>query len=105
MKNTKLALAVIAVTAAGLFAFKPFYAGTVKGTVSPTDAAVRAWALSATDTFRTNVSNGAFEISNVKPGTYRVIVEANPPYKNAAKENVQVSEGGTTDVGEIRLEK
>ncbi len=103
MKNTKLCLLAIAVTTAGLFAFKPFTTGTVKGTVAPPEGGVRAWVLSATDTFRADVSKGAFEISNVKAGTYKLIVEAAPPYKNTAKDGIEVTDGGTTDVGEIKL--
>jgi hypothetical protein len=51
------------------------------------------------------VTGGAFEISVSKPGTYRLVIEAKPPYRNAARENVMVREGQTTDVGEIKLEK
>ena len=105
MKNTKYGLLAIAVTTAGLFAFKPFFAGTVKGTVSPPDAAVRAWVLSATDTFRADVNKGVFEITNVKAGNYKLIIEAMPPYKNKAKEGIEVTDEGTADVGEIKLEQ
>ena len=49
--------------------------------------------------------NGSYEIANVKPGAYRVIIEARPPYRNAAKENVTVTDGQAADAGEIKLEK
>ena len=105
MKQVKLTLAAFAIAAAGLFAFSGARDGVIRGTVSPGDAATRAWALSATDTLRANIDKGGYEIAGAKPGTYRVIIEAKPPYKNAAKDGVTVADGQTTDVGEIRLQQ
>ena len=103
MKNKKLSLLAIAVITAGLFAFKPFFGGTVKGTVAPPEAGVRAWVLSATDTLKANVSQGVFESADVKPGLSKLIIEAKPPCKNTSKDGIQVTDGGTVDVGEIKL--
>ncbi len=105
MKNIRLTLLALFVVVAGLFAFTAIYEGTVKGTVSPADGAVSAWAISGTDTLRAPVVNGAFEIPNAKAGTYRLIIEAKPPYKNAAKDEVVVADGQPTDVGEIKLQQ
>ncbi|MCO5241695.1 MAG: carboxypeptidase-like regulatory domain-containing protein [Chitinophagaceae bacterium] len=105
MKKTKLTLTALSIIAAGLFAFNVITNGSLKGTVSPTDAAVRAWAISDTDTLKTDIADGAFEITDAKPGIYKVIIEANPPYKNAAKEGVEVKDGETTDLGQITLEQ
>ncbi len=100
---TKIAASLI--TAAGLFAFTHFKAGSITGTVSPADAAVRAWAESVSDTLKTPVVAGHFEIPNARPGTYKIIIEARPPYRNVAKDGVLVNDGQPTDAGEIKLEK
>ena|SRR5438105_1567640 len=105
MKNAKLSLVALAIAAAGLFAFSGIKTGSIKGLVNPADGATRAWALSATDTLRADINKGTFEITDAKPGTYRVIIEAKPPYKNAAKDGVTVSDGQPTDIGEIKLEQ
>ena len=105
MKNAKMSVAALAFAAAGLFAFNAVRTGSVKGTVNPADAAVRAWALSSTDTLRADVNKRTFTINDAKPGTYRIIIEAKPPYKNAAKDGITVSDGQATDVGEIKLEQ
>ena len=105
MKKARLTLTALSIVAAGLFAFNVSTNGSVKATVSPADAAVRAWAISGTDTLKADIGNGAFEITDAKPGTYKVIVEANAPYKNASKEGVEVKEGEATDLGEIKLEQ
>ena len=48
---------------------------------------------------------GHFGHRYAQSGTYKVIVEANAPYKNASKEGVEVKEGEATDLGEIKLEQ
>ncbi len=79
---------------------------TIKGWVTPKEAAISAWAISKTDTFKTHVtSEGMFEIFNVKSGNYSVIVQATAPYKTGQKDGVIVTEGSMVDVGEIKLEK
>jgi hypothetical protein len=103
MKNVKAGLLALGIATSTLFAFNAAQDTSIKGTVSPAEAGVRAWALSATDTLKAPVDNGAFEIPGAKAGTYRIIVEAKAPYKNAAKENVTVEDGKPTDVGEIKL--
>lgn len=105
MKSIKLGLVALSIATAGLFAFKGVQTGSITGKVSPADGATRAWALSGTDTLKANIESGAFTISGLKAGTYRVIVEAKPPYKNAAKDGVTVTDGQPTDIGEIKLEQ
>ena len=105
MKKTKLGILGIAAIAAGLFAFSHIEDGSVKGTVSPPEGALRAWVLSAKDTFRSDVTAGSFEIKNVKSGNYRLIIEARAPYKNVAKDSITVIEGNPVDVGAIVLSK
>jgi len=101
----RLAVATLAVSTLGIFSFRALEGGSIKGTVTPADGAVRAWAISATDTLKASINSGSFEITAAKAGTYRVIVEASSTYKNVAKDEVVVTEGGTTDVGTIELVK
>jgi hypothetical protein len=105
MKLTSVKLAAITFAAAGLFAFSNLRSGSIKGTVTPSDGAVRAWAESSTDTLKAVVMNGSFEITDAKPGMYKIIIEAKPPYKNAAKDGITVNDGQAADAGEIKLEK
>ena len=105
MQFTQFKLAGIAFAAAGLFAFSAIQPGSIKGTVSPAEGATRAWAESSTDTLKTAVINGAYEIMGAKPGVYKVVIEAKPPYRNAAKDGITVMDGQATDAGMIALEK
>src|ERR1700743_1900674 len=85
------------VVATGLFAFTFLRAGSIKGTVTPAEGGVRAWAESASDTLKTPIVNGSYEFTDAKPGTYKIIIEAKPPYKNIAKDGIMVSDGQTVD--------
>jgi hypothetical protein len=106
MKLTKLKMAVFGiVTASGLFAFTAFKNGGIKGTVSPSAAATAALAIAGVDTIKVPINNGAFSMNEVKPGTYKLVIEAVSPYKDFEKEGVVVNDGKGTDVGEIPLQK
>jgi len=105
MKFTSLRMAAITVMAAGLFAFARLRDGSIHGTVTPAEGGVNAWAESTMDTVKSPIVNGSYEISGVKPGTYKIVIEAKPPYRNAAKDGIIVSDGQSADAGEIRLEK
>ncbi len=106
MKATKLKLAAIGIAASfGLFAFNAIKPGAIKGNVTPANAAVKVWAISGTDTLKSSIDGGSFSINNAKPGIYKVIIEAAPPYKNMAKEGVSVVDGQQTDIGEIKLQQ
>jgi len=103
MKFTKLSAGALAIATAGLFSFNSMFNGTVKGKVTPADGASMAWIISATDTLKAPIMGGTFEIPGVKAGTYKVIIEAKPPYRNTAKDGITVQDGQTSDVGEIKL--
>ena len=105
MTITSLKMVAATVVAAGFFAFSPFREGAIRGTVTPADGGVRAWAESTTDTLKAPIINGSYEITDAKPGTYKIIIEAKPPYRNIAKDGVMVNDGQTADAGEIKLEK
>ena len=95
----------VATMAAGLMAFKVQEGGIIKGAIVPTDATAKVVAFSDKDTVSIDVNMGVFEIKNVKPGVYTVMIDAAEPYKDAIKENVSVSEGQLSDLGEIKLDK
>ena len=103
MKIAKLGLVALIVAAVGLFSFHGLFSGTVKGKVSPPEGAKTAWVISATDTLNVPIQQGTFEVPDLKPGVYKVIIEAKPPFKNVAKDAVTVTDGQTSDVGEIKL--
>jgi len=105
MKNTKFAAIGAGIIALAISAFTGMQTNSIKGTVTPADKAVKAWAVSQTDTLSAPVTNGSFEIQNVKAGDYSVVIEAQAPYANTRRKDVKVTDGQTTDVGEIKLQQ
>lgn len=106
MNKLRLTITALAISSIGFFSFNALQNSVIKGTVTPADKAVRAWAISPTDTLNADVQNGNFEIKDVKAGTYSLIIEAQEPYANTRKKDVVVSaDGQPTDVGEIKLQQ
>jgi hypothetical protein len=77
---------------------------SITGRVTPIDGANAALAISGKDSATSNIVNGVFSFA-VKPGIYKVIVDAVEPYKDAILENISVKDGETVDVGEIVLQR
>jgi len=86
-------------------AFITFANGSIKGKIIPADGASQVWAISSLDTLKAAISQGSFQVSNVKQGIYKIYIDAIDPYKDVVKESVHVSENGTVDLGEIQLTK
>jgi len=77
---------------------------SITGKISPADGAEVVWAISATDSVKAMVALGSFSIQ-VKPGLYKLIVDAKEPLKDAQLDNLDVKENQVLDVGEIILQK
>jgi len=88
-----------------IMAFHSVWNSPVKGSVDPSDGAIRAWLFSRTDTLNAPVIQGNFFISNVKPGNYMLMLEGKPPYRDSFKQGVIVVEGLPTDVGIIAMHR
>lgn len=105
MKTILKSTTAIALASVALFSFKNNEAASIKGSVTPAESAVNVWAIQGTDSLKATITDGAFSLAEVKPGTYQVVVEAKAPYKNLVKENVEVKEGAAVDLGSLSLEQ
>jgi hypothetical protein len=74
----------------------------IQGTIDPPEGAKRIWAVSGKDTVSIIPAPGSF-IMDVKPGSWKLVVEAVLPYKNAERESILVTDGQITDIGLIKL--
>ncbi|HEX6193792.1 MAG TPA: hypothetical protein VFZ42_15565 [Chitinophagaceae bacterium] len=102
MRNiiTFFVLAVLVMT--GIAFFTPKTA--IVGKVNPADGAETVWLMGERDSLKTGVSDGQF-FFEVKPGAYKLMVQARPPYKDAVLDNLVVKQEETLDVGEIILKQ
>jgi hypothetical protein len=104
MKKRMLTFGIAAASVAGLFAFTASTQTAITGKVVPGEGAETVWAISATDSTKGTLSAGTFTL-DVKPGTYKVIVDAKDPYKDVTLENLEVKQDQPLNVGEIVLQK
>jgi hypothetical protein len=102
MRKRILTCGIVAASVAGLFAFASAETG-ISGKVTPQDGAESVWAI-GTDSTKGIISSGNFSIQ-VKPGTYKIFVDAKDPFKDVSLENLEVRDGQPLDVGEIVLQK
>ena len=105
MKKAILNLCVSGMVVLGFTAMRELAAPSITGKVTPADAADAVWAIKDADTVKSAIgADGAFKVE-VTPGTWRVVINAKTPYKNAEVGPVEAAEDKTTDVGEIKLEQ
>ena len=104
MKKRMLTFGIVAASVAGLFAFTAATQTSITGKVVPADGAETVWAIGATDSTKGTLSSGTFTL-DVKPGTYKVVVDAKDPYKDVTLENLEVKQDQPLNVGEIVLQK
>ena len=106
MKRFILIATIIFLSAIAVFAFRRTGREdtSITGRITPVDGANIAWAIGGRDSSTSNIVNGSFHLV-VKPGLYKVVIDANEPYKDAILENIGVTEGQTIDIGEIVLQR
>lgn len=103
MKKSRLAILAFAIIAIVSLSFRTIEPTPIRGKVTPAWYAVHAWAISETDTLYTTVDNGNFVFPNVRPGVYRIVIEARSPYRHMQMNGIVVKDGEATDVGELSL--
>ncbi|RYY61671.1 MAG: carboxypeptidase regulatory-like domain-containing protein [Chitinophagaceae bacterium] len=101
MKKKLVFLSILAIALVTAFAFRPVQP-TITGKVSPADAADMVWAINSTDSAKTTISSGSFSFT-VKPGKYRIVVDAKEPRRDVILDNIEVG-NQPVDLGEIVIQ-
>src|SRR5688572_24737453 len=86
------------------FILRRHQASTITGIITPSDAAIKVWAISSSDSFSTIPVAGKFSVT-VKEGMWNLLVEAAKPYQNATVTGIFVLDGQPNDVGTIVLKQ
>lgn len=105
MKAKSKILTLLLVTVISLFSFSPKFAAGVKGTINPAENAGDVWAIFGSVSSKVTPYQGTFQINDLKPGTYKIVVEGKAPYKDFVKEGVVVKDDEVLDLGGITLPK
>lgn len=74
----------------------------IHGEIVPPESAKKVWAINGKDTLSINPVMGHFSF-DIAPGTWKLYIEAMPPYRPFVKENIQVKESEEVDLGKIVL--
>lgn len=80
--------------------------GSIRGTVSPADVVVEAFAISGGDTVVTAAAqpgDGVFVLPMLPPGSYDVALHPSASYADTTIAGVNVTAGSTTELGTITL--
>lgn len=77
---------------------------SITGKISPAEAADVICVIDAKDTLKTAIVWGNFSLP-VKPGTYKLFVNAKAPYKNVSLGNLEIKQNQALNVGELILQK
>jgi len=104
MKRFIVSFGIILLLILSAYTFQNTDQTSITGRVNPLDGANSAWAVGGRDSSTSAIVNGTFSFS-VKPGIYKVVVDAIEPYKDAVLENISVKEGQTVNLGEIMLQR
>ena len=104
MKKTFVLLLVTIGMIVGLHAFRFTDESSITGKVNPPDGVVSVSAGNGSDSVRSNPTEGIFTLI-VKPGAWKVFIDAKEPFKDIILDKVEVKEGQRTDLGEIRLQQ
>lgn len=101
MKKNFILLGILVIVLVTTFSFRTVQP-TLTGKVSPADAAEMVWAINSTDSAKAAIVGGTFTFT-VKPGKYRVIVDAKEPRRDVILENIEVG-NQPVDLGEIVIQ-
>ncbi len=99
-----MVLVASVITATGLFSFSTMVDGNIIGKVVPPEGAEKVWAINGSDSLEAQLVDGGFSFS-LAPGTWKIVVDAKEPFKDAVLENVESRDGESTDLGEITLQQ
>ena len=96
---------ILFITLATCFLLSYMPAKTViLGKVVPADGGELVWVLGEKDSLKSVLIDGNFQF-DVRPGIYKLVVDAKQPYKDVMLDNLVVRADETLDVGEIVLKQ
>lgn len=104
MKKLSWVLIITILVVGSLYAVKAKQSSGITGTVSPAEQVAAVLAIGGNDTIKTTMKDEHFVVA-AGAGTYKLIIKAKAPYKDALLDNIIITEGKLLDVGAIQLKQ
>lgn len=76
---------------------------SIYGSIEPAEGGKKVFAIKGTDTVAVIPQDGKFSVAVGSASNWKIHVQAIPPYKDAAVNNIMVEEGKSSDVGIVKL--
>ncbi len=103
MRNAIVQLVLVIIGISSIHAVKLLQTSSFHVRLSPANGAERVWAIQGKDSIEMTNVNGEFFLRSIKPGQWRVSVEAIQPFKNVQFNVGDIQPGSDRDLGIIRL--
>lgn len=104
MKKISWILIITILVVGGIHAVTAKQSSGITGTVSPAEQVTAVLAIGSSDTIKTTLKDDHFVLA-AGAGTYKLIIKAKLPYKDALLDNIIITEGKLVDVGAIQLKQ
>ena len=82
MRNALVQLALVVLGVTSVHAVKILQTSSLRAKIAPEGEAESIWAVQGNDSLRFLGSNGSYYISALRPGNWRIAVDAKKPYRN-----------------------
>ena len=103
MRNAMVQLILVLIGVSSVHAVKLLQASSMHTKVIPADAAEKVYAIQGKDTAKMTGTDGEFYLSTIRPGRWRIHVEARKPFRSATLQGIDLLPGKDRDLGQIRL--
>ena len=104
MRNAIVQLVLVIIGVSSIHAVKLLQTSSFHVRMSPANGAERVWAIQGKDSIEMTNVNGEFFLRSIKPGQWRVSVEAVEPFKDVQFNVGDIKPGFDRDLGEIHLQ-
>src|ERR1700709_1615358 len=103
MKNAIVQLVLVIIGISSIHAVKLLQTSSFHVRLSPANGAERVWAIQGKDSIEMTNVNGEFFLRSIRPGQWRVSIEAIRSFKNVEFNVDDIKPGFDRDLGVIRL--
>jgi len=103
MRNAMVQLILVLIGVSSVHAVKLLQVSSMHTKIVPADAAGKVYAVQGKDTAKMIGTDGEFFLTTIRPGHWRIHVEARKPFQSATLQGIDLLPGTNRDLGRIQL--